>query len=105
MLRRFESGQERLRRRSGHQLCRHFDRFAADANLTDVQTNDMRRVVGSSFKKMGEVWSGMRGSDLSAEERAMQREEAMVKMDKSIDLFEWVTMNTLKRHLDERFGH
>ncbi len=30
--------------------------------------------------------------------------EAMVKMDKSIDLFEWVTMNTLKRHLDERFG-
>jgi len=30
--------------------------------------------------------------------------EVLVKMDKSIDLFEWVTMNTLKRHLDERFG-
>lgn len=30
--------------------------------------------------------------------------EALVKMDKSIDLFEWVTMKTLKRHLDERFG-
>jgi hypothetical protein len=57
------------------------DRFATDANLTDVQTNDMRRVVGSSFKKMGDVWSGLRGNDLSAEERAMQREEAMVKME------------------------
>lgn len=30
--------------------------------------------------------------------------EVLVKMDKSIDLFEWMTMNTLKRHLDERFG-
>ena len=30
--------------------------------------------------------------------------DALIKMDKSIDLFEWVTMNTLKRHLDERFG-
>ena len=30
--------------------------------------------------------------------------EVLVKMDKSIDLFEWVTMNTLKHHLDERFG-
>ena len=30
--------------------------------------------------------------------------DALVKMDKSIDLFEWVTMNTLRRHLDERFG-
>ncbi len=30
--------------------------------------------------------------------------DAMIKMDKSIDLFEWVTMNTLERHLDERFG-
>ena len=30
--------------------------------------------------------------------------ETLIKMDKSIDLFEWVTMNMLKRHLDERFG-
>ncbi len=30
--------------------------------------------------------------------------EVLVKMDKSIDLFEWMTMNTLRRHLDERFG-
>lgn len=30
--------------------------------------------------------------------------DALVKMDQSIDLFEWVTINTLKRHLDERFG-
>lgn len=30
--------------------------------------------------------------------------DALIKMDKSIDLFEWVTMNSLKRHLDERFG-
>jgi Zn-dependent protease with chaperone function len=29
--------------------------------------------------------------------------DALVKMDKSIDLFEWMTMNTLRRHLDERF--
>lgn len=30
--------------------------------------------------------------------------DVLVKMDKSIDLFEWMTMNTLRRHLDERFG-
>ncbi|MFG0247090.1 MAG: M48 family metallopeptidase [Phycisphaerales bacterium JB052] len=30
--------------------------------------------------------------------------DVLVKMDRSIDLFEWVTMNTLRRHLDERFG-
>lgn len=30
--------------------------------------------------------------------------DALIKMDKSIELFEWVTMNTLRRHLDERFG-
>ncbi|MCA9303036.1 MAG: M48 family metallopeptidase [Phycisphaerales bacterium] len=30
--------------------------------------------------------------------------DALIRMDQSIDLFEWVTMNTLKRHLDERFG-
>ena len=30
--------------------------------------------------------------------------DVLIKMDKSIDLFEWVTMNTLRRHLDERFG-
>jgi Zn-dependent protease with chaperone function len=30
--------------------------------------------------------------------------DALVKMDRSIDLFEWMTMNTLRRHLDERFG-
>ncbi len=30
--------------------------------------------------------------------------DALIKMDKSIDLFEWMTMNTLRRHLDERFG-
>lgn len=30
--------------------------------------------------------------------------DVLIKMDKSIDLFEWMTMNTLKRHLDERFG-
>ena len=30
--------------------------------------------------------------------------DALIKMDKSIDLFEWMTMNTLERHLDERFG-
>ena len=30
--------------------------------------------------------------------------DALIKMDKSIDLFEWVTMGALTRHLDERFG-
>jgi Zn-dependent protease with chaperone function len=30
--------------------------------------------------------------------------KALVKMDNSIDLFEWVTMGVLTRHLDERFG-
>jgi Zn-dependent protease with chaperone function len=31
--------------------------------------------------------------------------DALVKMDKSIDLFEWVTAGVLTRHLDERFGN
>jgi chromosome segregation ATPase len=56
------------------------DRFAADANLTAPQTEDMRRITASSFKKIGELWSGMRGGDATPEERAMQREEAMIKM-------------------------
>ena len=30
--------------------------------------------------------------------------KALIKMDKSVDLFEWVTMGVLTRHLDERFG-
>jgi Zn-dependent protease with chaperone function len=30
--------------------------------------------------------------------------DALIKMDKSVDLFEWVTMGVLTRHLDERFG-
>lgn len=29
---------------------------------------------------------------------------ALVKMDKSVSLFEWVTLGVLTRHLDERFG-
>lgn len=31
--------------------------------------------------------------------------KALIKMDQSIDLFEWVTMGVLTRHLDERFGN
>lgn len=58
------------------------DRFAADANLTDVQTDDMRKVVSASFEKIGELWSGMRSDgDVSAEVRAIQREEIMVQME------------------------
>lgn len=30
--------------------------------------------------------------------------DVLIKMDRSIDLFEWMTMNTLGRHLDARFG-
>ncbi len=30
--------------------------------------------------------------------------KALIEMDKAIDLFEWVTMGVLTRHLDERFG-
>ena len=56
------------------------DRFATDANLSSAQTQDMRRITTESFKKIGELWSGMRG-DATPDERAMQREEAMVKME------------------------
>ncbi len=58
------------------------DRFAADANLSDAQTDDMRRIVSGSFKKIGELWSGMRGGDgVTAGERTLQREEAMLKVE------------------------
>jgi hypothetical protein len=43
---------------------------------------------------------------LTAEQHATFRRNAdvLIKMDKTIDLFEWVTIKSLKRHLDERFG-
>jgi Zn-dependent protease with chaperone function len=31
--------------------------------------------------------------------------KALIEMDKSVSLFEWVTLGVLTRHLDERFGH
>ena len=45
-------------------------------------------------------------AQLSAEQHTTLRAnvDALIKMDKSIDLFEWVTMSSLRRHLDERFG-
>ncbi len=30
--------------------------------------------------------------------------EALIQMDRAVDLFEWVTIGVIKRHLDERFG-
>ena len=45
-------------------------------------------------------------SQLSESQHAVFRSnaDALIRMDKTIDLFEWVTINSLKRHLDQRFG-
>lgn len=57
------------------------DRFAVDANLSDAQADDMRRIVTDSFRRIGDLWSVMRDGEQSPEVRAIQREEAMVKME------------------------
>ncbi len=58
------------------------DRFAEMANLTPQQNGDVTRIVGDSFRKMGDVWSSMRDAgDLTAEERTAARDENMVKME------------------------
>ena len=45
-------------------------------------------------------------SQLSESQHAVFRNnaDALIRMDKTIDLFEWVTINSLRRHLDQRFG-
>lgn len=57
------------------------DRFATEANLTDAQSRDVRQLMTRSFKQIGEVWSGIRDADVSDDQRAILREEAMVKME------------------------
>lgn len=58
------------------------DRFAADAQLTPEQTVQMKDIVGGSFDKIREVWSGMRDmGGATPEERAVARQEAMAKME------------------------
>ena len=57
------------------------DRFAVDANLSDAQADDMRRIVTDGFRRIGDLWSVTRDGEQSPEVRAIQREEAMVKME------------------------
>jgi len=58
------------------------DRFAEQANLSPAQTEDMSRILGDSFKQIGDVWSNMRGGgDMSADERATLREDNMARME------------------------
>lgn len=86
-----------------HHLLKHAD--PAVAQLTESLSSEATKLSPHLRLPLLDMTLGSL-AHLSDQQHQTFRENvaALVKMDKSIDLFEWVTMNTLTRHLDERFG-
>lgn len=72
--------QRREEQRWNERINAMLDQFAQKAGLRADQTEAMRKISGRTAAEIRGIWSGMRNPDLTAEERTVQRQEAMAKM-------------------------